>query len=680
MAQEKDWLQEIGRDLGELRTAYRERVAAAVAAAQGYDGREASYKSVMGGAEALESWMQSTFGLPSKVAVPAELERALAQTFEVTEGGSVNEVLTVASDRFTTLLAEQLEQLKIKKLKIHGVIFPPGEGKERTADLADSEGEDRVDGRRPLDRLTPLLRMLNENGIFVDDLLIGEGDEPVGLPRSESYLLLEIPRLNRQVLVCNEVNEGTYVILGVFDAQVFVDCPKDKLLERFPGRVTMVVHRETAAWLEAIRGYLFRDNPIEDKLDLELREQLVLDLRRQFPDSQSWFNRRSHAARRAIQSCGKKLGAISKSLGGPADPYTELAFLRLGLSIYGAQDTFLQRRIHLLEGDEEVWRTVLKEKFPVEADFLKASVNKFPPIEGFKLDAILTLLKIPRAGSERQTLLNLGQFVFGESEALQLARRKHEAYLTAAEDVPRDKGKYRNAFLKRFPKAEDWMDFSTYDRQRLFIEEVSLHQIMQGFGLIPEIGRYKESLDFALLMYEGEERDKIVIELEAEKCMEDPALLRAELFRRHPSVEEWIALPWPARKSFRVGRHNSLGLVAGALGFSGQALKDDVSYLSFVQMLFPEHAGLAAKIEALRALDREQAVLGKGREQWGSFIKQHDTATSADWDRKEGWVDRRRLIAGRSLQWIAREVFGFEVSGPVISPEHYRGLGEILFL
>ncbi len=598
------WLEVLeGEDLDRIRSQYRQRMADSLRVAKNYTGTEESYRAVMTKAEGLEAWMRDTFHLEGTQAPPPELEIAVEQSFGKSGECPIDRVLSIASERFSHRLATQMELLKIKKIKLHGLLLPSKKRGE-LALKSEPEGEAKERYRRYQERLSSLVQLLNEKGVFTDDIIIGEGDEPTKMGRQEGYNLIEIPRLNRQVLICDEVGEATFVVRAIFSREVFLRFTKDELLESFPDRVVQVIHTDREAWLKKLRVLLFENNAISGKVDLNLREQVTSAIKARYPTSAAWM-KTGAIERRNLEFLGYKLTALSGILGGPASPFTFSDSLQMGLLIYGQEDAALQRAVKLESGDLDEWRLVLMKRFPALPSFMKEGINNFPKIEEYGFDAILRKLKISFVGfAGQKEKLDLAAFIFGELEVIQKAREQCEVERERDEDLAENPGKYRAAFLKLFPHAKDWIDLPSASRRELIVEGMSYFKLLGAFALGNQAVHYEPALRFGLLMYEGEERELIEKALTEEQLFDDPAALRADFLRRYPNASSLIGLSWAERKKLKVGRH-PIERVARELGFQFDGRQfDEAAYINFAHFFFPEDAELAEDV-AVFQLEKE---------------------------------------------------------------------------
>lgn len=450
-----------GVDLEGLRSLYNEKLSAAIEAAKKYDGTEEEQKRVLAETITFEEAVQNALGLPPGEALPPKVETKLKEVFAVEGEGTVEEILSLALDSFQKRLEEILNLLKLKVIRVDKVMLPPGEGTPPKGD----EEEPTKRKRTFVERFKALIILLNKKGVFIDDIVLVEGKEPTEHVRTEGYRLIEIPRLQRQVLVCDEKGEATFVLLKPIDREYFFTHTKTDLKNSFPGIVKRFYH--DSEWLQELEKNLFDENIVGEKIDLELREAIVTDLQKRFPTAKDWYTIGFHA-RRDLESCGHGLTAISTRIGGPVRPITKAPFLRLGLAVYGHQDEYLNHRIKLEEGDVEEWKLAIKNGYPTQAALLSENPSTFKAIEGFQFHAIMDRLGLPhtRGSFKRVDIVLLATHIFGATKDTLAAQEKLAEKQKGKETIT-DLAAAKKAFLEGYPSAQKWIDLESSDKQRL---------------------------------------------------------------------------------------------------------------------------------------------------------------------------------------------------------------------
>jgi hypothetical protein len=110
-------------------------------------------------------------------------------------------------------------------------------------------------------RETEILVLLIRNRLSIDEIRIYAGAVPSNSLRVSPYRLIQIPRLNREILVCNQIGECTYVGRGLKGPLFWATYDK-KFFQQHP-EVTAVV--AAGNWMERLAQVLFTDNPLQKR-------------------------------------------------------------------------------------------------------------------------------------------------------------------------------------------------------------------------------------------------------------------------------------------------------------------------------------------------------------------------------------------------------------------------------
>ena len=111
-------------------------------------------------------------------------------------------------------------------------------------------------------RLNQILVLLNREGVTTDDVKMYDGVVSPNMMRQRSYRLVQIPRLNREILVCDQIGEASFVGNGQ-RGPLFWATYRKEFLEMQPD-VSRVEHRP--GWEEQLLDLLTSNNPIQPKL------------------------------------------------------------------------------------------------------------------------------------------------------------------------------------------------------------------------------------------------------------------------------------------------------------------------------------------------------------------------------------------------------------------------------
>jgi len=229
------------------RIAARQNLERAVEAARHYDGKEVSSNRLLENLAAFEAYaFQLTANTElahdasaREAAVAAEL---LGDDKPLTAMGLFEEAIANFGKRFTA------NELDIGVVQTE-FVFLPTDGQ---SELITGSGK-WIDGRRFENRTEQLLTTLNEHKIYADDLIIYRGSVEPTMMRQQAYNLIQIPRLDREVLVCDQVEEASFIGNGLRGPLFWASYRKDQL-QSMDG-ITRIVHDHQ--WKNEILKTLF---------------------------------------------------------------------------------------------------------------------------------------------------------------------------------------------------------------------------------------------------------------------------------------------------------------------------------------------------------------------------------------------------------------------------------------
>jgi hypothetical protein len=95
-------------------------------------------------------------------------------------------------------------------------------------------------------RLSLLLEHLQGLGIYSDDVLIRVGQADKTMVRKLPYILVQIPRMDKEIALCNEVGEATFVSSRILGPAVWAHLDKEQLQAR--PEIRRVVFGGEAQW------------------------------------------------------------------------------------------------------------------------------------------------------------------------------------------------------------------------------------------------------------------------------------------------------------------------------------------------------------------------------------------------------------------------------------------------
>lgn len=177
-------------------------------------------------------------------------------------------------------------QSTITTANIPEVVLPPSADFE----MERGWGGGEFKKRGKIDRRYFLYQLLREEGID-EDIIDTAGIVRPGMMRGESYHLVEIPKVERQVLVCDEEGEATFVSNREMPINFYLENDKKTLMET-PG-ISRVIFRDTEQWRFEMRALLTGKGLLEL---LEMRRkkmvQLLLPFEPPTPRDENYYSQR----------------------------------------------------------------------------------------------------------------------------------------------------------------------------------------------------------------------------------------------------------------------------------------------------------------------------------------------------------------------------------------------------
>jgi hypothetical protein len=473
-----------------------------------YDGSEDRYRELMGALIALEQWMVLTFGKDAHASrLSDEMEGIISAAYTPDQSShTIGGFMDMARDRLTQLMqpsdesAPPLGELPVLRVQLEQTILPPDSGHKIQAGSGD--------GLRPPEfapRLQRLVSLLQEHGVFTDDLVIVTGTNTASMMREQSYNLVEIPRIGKEILVCDQIGEATFVMLRPLGRETYVRSTKEELIQ-LTG-VVRIVWRTGGQWDADVSAALFeREQEMGPKINVADREALRSELHTMSPAA--WVAM-SYAERRAFEIDGKKMHAIAKAMGYAESPFkNRIAHLELGAFIWGDAEaairTVLQTERADLQAQKELgtdrarWISAIQERITQDQltldDWLSWNAGQRL---AFKVHGIGLIQLAQYLGIEgdplnnRVVYLELSSVIWPENSdriatLLQAARekqREREQVSQQAEQLGTDPQKWAEA-MRAAMTVEDWF---AAESEGFKFQGKGLYAIGTIFGL--ETGR-----------------------------------------------------------------------------------------------------------------------------------------------------------------------------------------------
>lgn len=289
---------------------YRRLQGIAAQRAREYDGSEESDRSLWRALQDFESCAVE-HGMGGSIIAQ---ETDAASRLNPSNQQDIDILLAMAIRSLNAVVRESLEGrgTKIITKPFSGIYFPPG--KKPVAGYVDGGSEwkhPRFD-----ESVTNFLRLLRTIGVFTDDImLLPELQQPetesvhfegreVTLTRVQNpherqmrelaYIRIEIPRLNRTVMLCDQVGEAAFVFEGIVSDQYLTTHKKEE--SETDGTYAVTKVRRGPRWADDMRAALLNDGTTGagPKIDIvgweDVRAQGIAALRETCP-VEAWLQR-----------------------------------------------------------------------------------------------------------------------------------------------------------------------------------------------------------------------------------------------------------------------------------------------------------------------------------------------------------------------------------------------------
>jgi hypothetical protein len=298
-------------------------------------------------------------------------------------------------------------------------------------------------------RLMQLLSHFQSIGIYKEDIIVRVGSLRENMMRTEPYVIVEIPGLDKEVVVCDEVGEITLVAQKVFGADFYARHTKEEL--KATEHIDPVTYYRKEQWLEEVSRLLFREGAPEKRRvnvrDVEALRDAVKSDSKMTPDVWAEMIGKEKLAYR-VPGSTMGLNALATRFSLKGDPISNHAIhLELGEKIFG-KGTIISERLFIERTTEEelaahiiasgmtpdVWAKMSgKEKLAYRVPGSTMGLNPLATRFSLKGDPI----------SNHASHLELGERIFGKgtiiSERLFIERATEEelaAHINASQMTP----------------------------------------------------------------------------------------------------------------------------------------------------------------------------------------------------------------------------------------------------
>ena len=635
---------------------YRQRLAEAIKKVSEYHGKEKEFQGFMRDLINLEEWLNTVFGFEHDLKFPLDLEEKVANEWHP-EGtrGRIGDVLSIAQKKYEEIIRQSLQsnarpesKSDIVTVRLNGIILPP-DHKPFPA-IGNGNGKP-IEAPKFRERLKDLLLTLAENGIYSDDIILISGEVTDSMMRKQSYTIIEIPKLNREILVCDQIGEATFVIYGILGRASLISAGKEDLQSTYGARVMRVIHHNDAQWQSDILQNLLKDADIESlkKIDVKTQEGLRSEILKLKPTPQDWAEM-TQKEKQSFKVHDKGLNAIARKFGVEGNPagYHSI-HLELGRKIYGEDHECLKYEEKPDLTPEQIKAEILKLKPTPESWAEMATKEK----KSFKIQGKGLIAIARKFGVEGDPISNhlirleLGRKIYGE---------EHECLKEFADD------EIQAGILKLKPTPESWAEMTQKEKQSFKTQGKGLITIARKFGVEGNPADYHYiHLGLGRKIY-GEEHECLQYEEKPDLTSEQ---IKAEILKLKPTPESWADMTAKEKQSFKV-YGKGLAAIARKFGVEGNPAGYHSIHLELGRKIYGEdHECL--KYEEKPDLTLEQLM--------AEILKLKSTPQSwAEMTQKE---KQSFKIQGKGLITIARK-FGVE-GNPIGNHSIHLELGRKIY-
>jgi hypothetical protein len=555
-----------------LKSEYRARLADALKKAKNYHGKQSEYEDVMKALIGLENWMKEVFGFEMGSRMPDGIESDVLKNWHPAgTRRKIGNLLEFMHERYERYLSKS-DQTDLLTVESDNIILPPD---YERAGITPGKGGG-VEDPRFQERIRQLLLLLEQNGIYSDDIVLIRGKVTDNMMRKESYVIVEIPKLNREILICDQVGEATFVIYGIQGRKHLALKSKDDLQNELGARITKIVYREEAQWEEEVIQTLFKAVDLNElkKVDVRTLEGLRTEILKQKPTPEEWADM-TQKEKSQFKVSGIGLRAIATKFDIEGNPiYNHKFHLELGRKIYGEEHKCLKYEEKPDLTLDEIKEEILRQKpTPEEWANVKRKGKKSFKISGMGLVAIAK-----RFGIEDNPIgnynshLELGRKIYGEEhKCLQCEEKSKYPKLDAVQ--------IKEEILKLKSTPEPWADMDYREKPLFKISGMGLIAIAKRFGIEGDpIGNRKFHLELGRKIYgEGHECLK--------EFTNDQFVVKIKELKSTP--QEWANMTIKEKLSFKTF---DIGLraIATRFGIEGNPIYNRKFHLELGRKIYGE--------------------------------------------------------------------------------------------
>ncbi len=478
---------------------YRQTLANAVKAARSYDGTEASHDKLFNQLFELEQVIghENVKNSDFKTFEIRLLERNRVKT-DLT----IDKILDLADKSLRRHLTQNPDEdavsddveSRVLTIDLPSEILPPQSG------VVVKEGDrHKFEPRKQVPRLNYLLELLNHNNVFLDDIVIYRGANTKRTIRQSDYVLIEIPRLGKSILLSDDIGEATFVVHKKVVPAEFLGLHKDELMTKHPD-TSYITFRGKEIWSKQMHEAIFGNHdPAEinlgRKVDVRSREVVRDYIRATYTPSE--FMSLSHEARREFSFGGKKMSAIAHLFGcseAVLSSYHELYELAAAIwsednpEIKGKlEESRKQKDLQKKMGENvEAWRSAIKEQFPDGEKLFNLSKNRLKDVNiaGRGVIGLARIFGITESPLDNKAaLLEFVKRVYGKNEAFERHESKLKSLQERRSELSLGKEYWIGLIKTKFSSGEAFFKEANKIKDSFRISGASLHSLGTVFGV-----------------------------------------------------------------------------------------------------------------------------------------------------------------------------------------------------
>ena len=575
-----------------------------------------------------QDWLASQIIAPSQSRKKSEISTLLDIAAE-SASANVRRTVRSARPRVDVLRKEKEEKSELFIRFIIGPILPPDDAP------GPQQGEGEFQPARFQDRLAELTALLRQNDIFIENYIVTMGTVIPSQMRKVSYAVVEIPDINRTILLCDQVGEATFVIHGIGDPRRFLSITKSQLLSHPSIKAHKVVWQSTGYWYGEVGAYLFTeevwntDMRPETPAQPQRRERKRLDVHEvvRVRDAilatttiQQWLDMKMGTTVNQFRILGLSLYVIAGKLGTEGNPFANrLALLQIPRVVFG-DDPRLMEAIKKEEEKKEA-REVTAETI---IDYIKTNttiqqwldlklgsnaLNQFK-ILGLSVGAIATKLGIEGNPKEtRLALLQIPRVVFGDDprlmEAIKKEEEKKEAREVTAETII--------DWIKENTTIQQWLDMKIGSKEvnQFRILGLSLYVIARKLGTEGDpCGNRLALLQIPRVVFGDDPQLMEAIKKEEDKkeAYEVTAETIISWIKTNTTIQQWLDMKMgkEAIRGFKI-LGLSLYVIARKLGTEGDPCGNRLALLQIPRVVFGDDPQL---MEAIKKEEEKKKKAG----------------------------------------------------------------------